>query len=137
MNQDKSKYDVKGTKTLLTIDSTDSDVLNLLGEKDIQGLRVVPFVWDTSTLTNVRMTQPAGAGDLVDIELATQGIYWAEERIEYNSSGDAEYVGGNPTLGASVSGTGWFVQKYTYTSGDVTRIQIQETPWSERTLGWG
>jgi hypothetical protein len=135
MTQDKSKYDVKGTKTLLAIDATDLDVLNLLGERDIQGLRVVSYVWDTNTLSNVRMTQPLTSAGIADLDLATKGIFWAETRIEY--SGDNPiYVGYNDTLGAATSDTDWQIKKITYTGSNPTRIQIQLTSWDLRAAGW-
>jgi len=137
MTQDKSKTDVHGTKTLIVLDSVDTDdFLNILGERDIGGIRVVNYVWDPNTLTNIRMTQPLTAAGIEDLDLAAKGIFWEEQRIEYNSSNDPVYVGYNDTLGAATSATDWQIKKITYTGSNPTRIQIQLTSWDLRTSGW-
>ena len=136
MLQDKSKVDVKGTKTLIVVDSVDAaDFLNILGERDVGSIRMSNYIWDTSTLANVRMVQPLTAAGIVDIDSATKGVFWAETRIEYLGS-DPVYIGYNETLGAATSSVDWYVKKLTYTSGNATRIQVQLTSWDLSAAGW-
>lgn len=140
MTQDKSKTDIYGTKTLIVIDSDSVpsevvDFLNILGERDVGGLRVVSYVWDTNTLENVRMTQPLDAAGIEGVDSATKGIFWEETRIEWSGENPI-YVGYNDTLGAATSDTDWQVKKITYSGDNPTRIQIQITSWDLRSAGW-
>ena len=135
MTYDTSKADPKGTKSLMAIDADDGYIKDVFLEVDVRGMRIVNYVWDTDTLSNVRMTQPLTAAGIADLDLAAKNIFWAETRIEY--SGDNPiYVGYNETLGAATSATDWQVKKITYTGSNPTRIQIQLTSWDLRTAGW-
>lgn len=136
MTQGKSQHDVKGTKTLIVIDTADtSNFLEIIGDRDVGGMRTVNYVWDIDTLANVKMTQPLTAAGIVDVDLASKGVFWAETRIEW--SGDNPiYIGYNETLGATTSGTDWEVKKLTYSGDNPTRIQLQTTSWDLRAVGW-
>jgi len=48
--------------------------------------------------------------------------YWKDKRLEY-SSGNLVYRGYNTTNKASTSAQDWHIWKYTWSSGDLTRIQ--------------
>jgi len=136
MTQDKSKTDAHGTKTLIVIDTVDTvNFLELLGARDVGALHVSNYVWDTNTLSNVRMTQPLDAAGIEDIDAASKGVFWEETRIEWSGENPI-YIGYNDTLGAATSDTDWQVKKITYSGDNPTRIQIQITSWDLRAAGW-
>jgi hypothetical protein len=58
-------------------------------------------------------------------------IFFRDTRLEYSGS-DPIYVGKHKSMGASTANTNWFIQKLTYTSGLVTRIQIAQGAWDNR-----
>jgi hypothetical protein len=64
--------------------------------------------------------------------------YWHDQRLEY-SSGDLIYLGKNTTHKALTSATTWEIWKYTWSSGDCTRIEGPLTgAWDNRaSLSWG
>ena len=60
--------------------------------------------------------------------------HWEDERLEY-ISGDLIYHGRSVTHNAATdTGELWWVKKYTYTDGEITRIQGPiECNWDDRT----
>lgn len=120
----------------------DNNVSGIMGKNEALGyienvrledgyLIVLTRVWNSSTSNWDRMTQPLANVD--NLENITAGLYYEETRVSYDVNNDPEYVGYNTELNASVSGIDWQVTKYTRTSGNVTRIQVNEGAWSNRT----
>ena len=54
-----------------------------------------------------------------------------QQRVAYNASNQAEYVGFG-ARGLASSDTGWLIQKFTYSSGLVTLRQIAYDSWDNR-----
>lgn len=78
-----------------------------------------------STLANLKL-------NLTQLESAA-GIQYKEQRLDYDTDGNLTYKGLHLNYGASQSDTNWFVWKFTWTSGNLVRIQGPViTPWSER-----
>ena len=64
-------------------------------------------------------------------ELVDLGFY-ADIRFDANDAAPI-YIGLNITDGASTStDTGWKIYKFTYSSGNVTRIQLEYGAWDNR-----
>lgn len=60
----------------------------------------------------------------------------AVTQFEY-LAGDPIYKGTNTVYDAADSDTNWVITKYTWSSGDVTKIQILTGSWTGRaSLGW-
>jgi len=129
MTHDISKYEERGNLNIQALDES-GEMRSLESLEKI--LKVFGYVWDTDTLSAVRMQQPATADDLTT---AIDGKSWKDTRIEY-SSGNAEYVGKHETLNADTSDVEWWVRKFSYSGDDVVRIQGQITSWDDRTSGW-
>lgn len=64
--------------------------------------------------------------------------YWKDKRYEY-SGDDLLYRGHHKTHKAATSDDQWHVWKFTYSSGDITRIEGPIVGvWNDRaTLSWG
>lgn len=90
--------------------------------------KVALFVWNTATLAWERMKQPTlEVGDLTvsmgDLEKLLGGHYWKDQRFAY-TAGDLIYKGLSTTHKAATdAGDLWWVWKYTWVSGDLTRIE--------------
>jgi len=52
------------------------------------------------------------------------------------TSGDLDYMGINDDYSASDDDTDWIIFKFTWSSGDVTKIQMRQTSWTNRGTGW-
>ena len=86
-------------------------------------------VWNPTTLAWERMKQPILelAGDLTvtlgDVEKLLAGHYWKDQRFSY-TSGDLIYKGLSTTHKAATdAGDLWWAWKYTWTSGELTRVE--------------
>jgi hypothetical protein len=133
VNYDTSRYDPKGTKNLMAIDSADEEIKNLYLEGDPRALRVSMFVWDTSTLSWVRAQQQSMSADLSIIEQATSDIRWKDNRIAYGDDDNVEYVGYHQTMNAAEDDTEWMITHYQYDSKDrVIRVQQTYGAWNTR-----
>lgn len=134
---ERAKKDITGAKTLIGQASGDGDVKSILVEPDVRGLRTAAFVWDTDTLSNIRMTQPIS--DISDLENISKGAYYLSTRYDWDVSENPIYIGKNISLNASVSGTDWDIMKYTYDANN-NPIYVQGPvagQWSDRVnLGW-
>lgn len=131
VNYDTSRYDPKGNKNLMAIDSADEEIKNLYLEGAAHALRVAGFVWDSESLSWVRAQQPATATDLSLIEQATSDIRWKDYRFSYNGN-DIQYIGLNDVMNALDTDTNWWIMNLTFSNGNVTRIQIANGSWSTR-----
>ena len=71
------------------------------------------------------------------LTIAVLSGYWRDQRFEYEDS-LLKYRGVNEKHGISEDATDWQVWKYTYSDGDVSRIEGPlEGAWSNRSsLGW-
>jgi len=68
----------------------------------------------------------------VDANLTVQsGIIWKDQRLEYSGS-NLVYKGCHLEYNAATSDTNWYITKYTYTAGDITRIGLVKGPWDDR-----
>lgn len=118
------------------------DALLLRVEADMKSLLVGTHVWDATAGAWVKMVQPdinVNAEDLHvtmgDLEYATSESYWKDVRMEY-TAGVIDYRGRHTTMNAATSDTNWFVEKYTWSDGVCTRIQMQKTSWDAHATGW-
>ena len=90
------------------------DVFNLGVDPTTGALKIASYVWDTSLLQWVRMTQPSSSGESGST---------LDTRLEYDTDGNPTYKGYNALHGASVDATTWLIYKYTWSSGNATRIE--------------
>lgn len=61
------------------------------------------------------------------------GTYYKDCRIAHNANNDVEYLGLHQTMGASTSGTGWVIQKISWSGQNITRVQTTVTgTWDNR-----
>ena len=100
------------------------------------------YVYNPSTLDWERMKQPIlQTGDLTvtmgDVEKLLSGHYWKDQRLTY-SSGDLVYKALHTTINTATSATTWWIWKYTWTSGDLVRIQgpLVGSVDGQANLGW-
>lgn len=107
-------------------------------------LRVGLFVWDSDSGTWEKMEQPSidlYADDLTvsmgDVEKLLATSYWKDQRMDY-LAGKLVYKGLNTAHGISTSDDSWYIQKYTWSAGTMTRIEGPLVgSWDDRaTLGW-
>lgn len=62
---------------------------------------------------------------------AMLGIYYTDIQFAYSGS-DLEYIGANITLNEPDASTTWEITKFTYTDGELTRIQFAVGSWTDR-----
>ncbi len=76
----------------------------------------------------------------LEFELPTKGDLelWLDQRFDY-TSGSLDYKGVNETHKALITDTDWYVWKYTWSSGNCTRIEGPlKGSWQGRAaLSWG
>lgn len=121
-----TKHDKFDQRSILGLDEND-DVKNIRMEGE--NLKTAGWVWDTDSMDWVRSQQ--GLTDSTATELLGD-TYYNDYTLAYNASNNLEYVGYHQTMGASVSGTGWLIQKFIYTGSNVTRIQKTTGAWTDR-----
>lgn len=121
-----TKYDKFGKHNILALDASTEQTQNILSESG--GMRVVTLVWDTNTLSVVRMEQPATADDLGKLLES----YYKDTRYAYDDVGNVQYIGNNISVDASTSATDWVITKYSYASGSITRRQCTTGSWDNR-----
>jgi len=98
------------------------------GNTDEGAPYVIPLMWNPTTLAFELPKQPAieFTGDLTvtmgDVERLLADNYWKDKRLDW-TSGDLDYMGVNVTAGAATNAATWYVFKYTWASGNCTRIQ--------------
>lgn len=102
-----------------------------------QSLRVNLWVWDTGTLSWVKMQQPSLDTDLANIESLEAGTYWKDQRYDY-TSGNLDYKGQNTTHKEATNAETWYIQKYTWMGDNVVRIEGPLVgAWDDRaSLAW-
>jgi len=130
----------------LVIDADDEQTLRRFWfDSDKKTVRVGLYVWDSDGLTWVKMVQPSisvDADDLTvtmgDVEKLLANNYWKDARFDY-TSGDLDYKGLNTTHKAATSATSWYVWKFTYSGGELVRMEGPLTgSWDNRaSLAWG
>ena len=118
-------------------------VMNTVNDADTGRDQVQNWVWNTGTLAWERMKQPTVeiAGDLTvtmgDLEKLLANDYWKVSQYDW-TSGDLDYKGFNVTLAAADAATTWYIWKYTWSTGNPTKIQGPLVgSWTGRAaLGW-
>lgn len=72
-----------------------------------------------------------------DFDAYSLGARWNDQRFDY-TSGDLDYRGANETHNAVITSESWYIWKYTYSGGDLVRIEGPLTgSWDGRaSLGW-
>lgn len=97
---------------------------------ELDALKVVLYVWDPDSLDYVRMRQPQISPLADDLPLDTRMEYSGENII---------YKGIHATHDAVTSNTSWLVWKFTWSGGNLIRIEGPlEGSWDNRaSLGWG
>jgi hypothetical protein len=100
---------------------------NVQGDSSVGSQHVTQWVWDPIGLAWVRMTQPG----------AESAAPHFDQRLDF-TSGDLDYLGKHATNGASQSDSAWLIWKFTWASGNCTRIQGPLTgAWTNRaSLSW-
>ncbi|OGC77510.1 MAG: hypothetical protein A2Z27_02825 [candidate division Zixibacteria bacterium RBG_16_50_21] len=104
---------------------------------------VANLVYNPDTLAFELMRQPVVnvGGDLTvsmgDVEALLSGNYFKQEMYDYSGS-DLIYLGRHLSVTAAEADTAWWIWKYTYGSGLVTRKQGPLVgAWTGRVgLGW-
>jgi len=97
-------------------------------DEDEEVMKVALLVWNASTFIWERMKQPTlEVGDLTvslsDVEKLLAGHYWKDQRFDY-TSGNLDYKGLSITHKAATdAGDLWYVWKFTWASGNLTRIE--------------
>lgn len=138
------EYDkrVRGSAIPRAYEPNAGDALLMRTEADMKGVLVSLHVWDSDAGAWVKMVQPdiiVNADDLHvtmgDLEKTTSDSYWRDVRMEY-SGGEIQYRGRHTSMNAATSDSNWFIEKYTWSGGDCTRIQMQVTSWDNRASGW-
>ncbi len=94
-----------------------------------QSLRINNWVWNPTSMAWERMKQPTidiGSADLTvsmgDVEKLLADNYWKDQRLEW-SGDDLIYKGFHTSATAATNDTDWYVFKYTWSSGDLVRLQ--------------
>lgn len=100
---------------------------NVQGDPDVGSQHATQWVWDTASMTWVRMLQAS--------DPAAAAVH--DMRFDFSGS-DLIYLGKHLSNGAATSDTGWKISKYTWQSGVPTRIQGPLTgSWDNRaSLSW-
>jgi len=135
MPGDSGQYNEYGKHSLTGQDSINPEkVRNVRVEPDIRALRVANWIWDADEMEWIRDT--GAAADLQDTEDILKGDWYHDERLEY-SSGSIVYIGQHIMMNASVSGTGWLIQKVDYDgNNNINRTRVKTGSWEDRALGW-
>jgi hypothetical protein len=104
----------------------DVEVLELGDGK--HGLIVIPTVFDPASGKFKLQTQPniLVDGDLTvtmgDLEKIGTNSYWKDRRMEWNGD-DLIYKAYHTSTDANQGDTNWYIYKYTWSSGDLIRLQ--------------
>lgn len=137
------RRDPSGAAALGGTGETSGEVTPILADDTSQSLRVANLVWNTATLAWERMKQPTVelTGDLTvsmgDVEALLAGNYWKESLFDW-TSGNLDYMGLNVVLGAAEAAATWYVFKFSWTLGNITRCQGPIVgSWTGRAaMGW-
>lgn len=129
--------DVQELRDALTV-NVDSPDLSGLGKLLKQTINELPRGGgggpSTVGVKNVKgkAVNPATDEMLADIKRAVTDF---ETRMDYDAGGNLMYAGKAPQ-GTATTGS-WVVQKMSYTSGNLTRVQVLTGAWDDRaTLNW-
>jgi hypothetical protein len=57
------------------------------------------------------------------------------KRFDY-SGDDIIYTGEHAQLNPDDDSSDWILRKFSYTGSDITKEQIKEGSWTNRTIGW-
>ena len=135
MPGDKGKYNEYGTHGLVGEDGLElAKIRNVRVEPDARALRVSNWVYDSDAMENVRMVQPIYT--IEDLEEIGKGLYYKDQRMEYDSNGDPIYIGYHLTMNAGTSEVDWQIVRCDWTNRNCVRKRVQTTSWDNRTAGW-
>lgn len=104
----------------------------------VHALAVVPIYYNPDTLAYEYAQRPSiHIDDLTvsmgDVEKLLAESYWKLKQFAYDSDGNVEYAGFNTDGSAADGDTDWYVWKYTWSSGNCTKIQGPvEGSWTGR-----
>ena len=84
------------------------------------------------------LCQDVTAFDSGDLEKIGKGSYYKSVRVDWDTTGDAIYIGKHVEVNADSTETTWEIKKLTWDSGNPTYIQGPlKGAWTNRTgLGW-
>jgi hypothetical protein len=133
-----------GTPDVVKGTDKDTDVAVVVGlDKTTRSVNTNNRVWDTDTLTWVRMEQPAielSVGDLTvtmgDVEKLLASRYWLNVQYDYDGSGNCIYVGKNTDLSANDGDTDWYIARFDWSNGNCVQKRERITSWTSRASGW-
>lgn len=131
-----------GTPDTIKGTDKDTDVAVVVGlDKTTRSVNTNNRVWDTNTLTWVRMEQPTILADnltvsMGDVEKLLASRYWLNVQYDYDGSGNCVYIGKNIDLSANDGDTDWYITQFSWSGGNCVQKRERITSWTNRASGW-